>query len=299
MIQLSNEQLRIRLAPEMGVCILSFEVMLNGEWQPIMRPTPAGAASRDSSSYLLAPYSNRIRNRRFVFMGQAFELRPNWPDGQTMHGDVQTRPWQVVQHNATVLRCAIDSRNFSGANFPFQYMCETSFQLNANTLTIDLSLTNADSRLIPAGIGHHPYFTRFINGEDARIQFNVAKVYLAEDPIDPIPVAAAVPITQELNFSDSRPLGQQKIDHVFNGWDGNFEMCWSGLRLNIQASQIFSHLVVYAAPDNTLAVEPVSHATDGFNLMAQGVQGLGVKVLQPGETISGSVKIQVFTGADR
>jgi aldose 1-epimerase len=59
---------------------------------------------------------------------------------------------------------------------------------------------------------------------------------------------------------------------------------------------IFSHLVVFTAPDGSLAVEPVTHATDGFNLMARGVEGTGVKVLEPGEMVAGTVTLSVRQG---
>ena len=41
------------------------------------------------------------------------------------------------------------------------------------------------------------------------------------------------------------------------------------------------------------ALEPVSHANDGFNLLAAGVPDSGVRVLEPGETLAGTVRLAI------
>jgi aldose 1-epimerase len=41
------------------------------------------------------------------------------------------------------------------------------------------------------------------------------------------------------------------------------------------------------------AVEPVSHANDGFNLLARGVPGSGVQVLEPGAALGGTVRLEI------
>ncbi|MCV4607452.1 hypothetical protein OFB74_31605, partial [Escherichia coli] len=80
-------------------------------------------------------------------------------------------------------------------------------------------------------------------------------------------------VPAELDFSRSRALGGQKGNGVYGGWDGRAVLEWpgSGVRMRLEADPVFAHLVVFTAPDGTLAVEPVTNATDGFNLMAQGV----------------------------
>ena len=38
-------------------------------------------------------------------------------------------------------------------------------------------------------------------------------------------------------------------------------------------------------------IEPVTHVADAFNLAAAGVEGTGARVLQPGETLAGLVRL--------
>jgi aldose 1-epimerase len=64
----------------------------------------------------------------------------------------------------------------------------------------------------------------------------------------------------------------------------------------LEADPIFSHLVVFTAPDGSVALEPVTHATDGFNLMSQGWDSTGVRVLEPGEEISGRLRLRLLPG---
>lgn len=57
------------------------------------------------------------------------------------------------------------------------------------------------------------------------------------------------------------------------------------------ADNVYSHLVVFTAPDGSLALEPVSHATDAFNLAAQDVAGVDLRVLTPGQSLAGTARI--------
>jgi aldose 1-epimerase len=52
--------------------------------------------------------------------------------------------------------------------------------------------------------------------------------------------------------------------------------------------------VIYVPPgEDFFCVEPVSHANDGFNLMARGIEGTGVQVLEPGQTLAGNVTFRL------
>jgi aldose 1-epimerase len=54
------------------------------------------------------------------------------------------------------------------------------------------------------------------------------------------------------------------------------------------------HLVIYVPPgEDFFCVEPVSHVNDGFNLLERGVADTGVRVLAPGQTLAGAVRLRV------
>ena len=123
----------------------------------------------------------------------------------------------------------------------------------------------------------------------------VNRWYQASDPKDPIPDSAAGPIPTDKNFSQARAINDQFIDGVYNGFAGSVTLAWpgSGWQMKLEADPIFSHFVVFTAPDATLALEPVSNATDGFNLHARGIPNVGVRELEPGESMQGSITLRL------
>lgn len=294
---LQNKMLRLTVAPELGASIVGLELHQQGFWLPILRPTAAATLARrlspDTSSYLLAPYSNRIRDGRFRFAGKTYQLRPNWVDGrQTIHGEVHGRMWTARRFDENRLHCGFDYRHVQEVNFPFPFEVEVRYTLQQDGVEIFTSLHNVGFETMPAGLGHHPYFMRYLgNSGDARLSFRAERVYLTDASCIPTQPAQALP--PAFDFSQARPVGTTSLDHVFTGWSGVLNLEWprAGWRMQLTADPIFSHLVVFTAPDGSVALEPVTHATDGFNLMAQGWSDTGVRVLEPGQWMDGTVRM--------
>lgn len=289
---------RIQIAPDVGASVFALYARKGEEWHPVLRETPAEALEQRNpspfSSFTLAPFSNRIRDARFTFQGRVYQLRPTSSDGNTQHGDVRGRPWSVVHANEQRLECRIDSRDFPDFNYPFPFVMSVVYRLEGNDLHTELALTNTGDGAMPAGFGLHPYFNRFVLGSgEVQLGFEAAGIYETDDTF--IPTEGMKPIPDAFDFSTPRAAGNQSLNHLYGGWDGRASLEWpdSGLRLEMTCNAVFSHLVVFTAPDGSLAVEPVTHATDGFNLMAKGVEGTGVQVLEPGETMAGTVTLSV------
>jgi aldose 1-epimerase len=293
---LQNRLLRLTVAPELGASIVGLELHQAGFWLPILRPTSPAALvqkhSPDTSSYILAPYSNRIREGRFVFAGKTYQLRPNWPDGQTLHGEVHGQPWSALRINEHTLHCAFDASSLHDLNFPFPFRVEVAYRLQGDSLETSTTLVNVGTEPMPAGFGHHPYFMRHLgNSREALLCFGADRIYLTDASCLPTRPAEAIP--PEFDFSQPRPVGATTLDHVFAGWNGKLSLDWPGSdwRMELSADPIFSHLVVFTAPDGSVALEPVTHATDGFNLLSQGWENTGVRVLEPGEKLAGSLRL--------
>jgi aldose 1-epimerase len=82
------------------------------------------------------------------------------------------------------------------------------------------------------------------------------------------------------------------LDHGFAGWRNRAVIRWParGCCLEIAAERPLDLAVVYA-PEGAdyFCLEPVSNIDDGFNALALGLRGHGVKILEPSETLSASV----------
>jgi len=292
---------RLQVAPGVGASVFTLQARDGGNWHDVLRAAPAEALEQRNpspfSSFTLAPFSNRIRDARFTFQGHDYQLRPTSSDGNTQHGDVRGRPWTVVQTDEQRLECRIDTRDFSDFNYPFPFVLSVVYRLDGNDLHTELALTNTGDMAMPAGFGLHPYFSRFVVGSgEVQLSFKVSGLYETDDTF--IPNGGMKPIPDTLDFSTPRSAGEQSLNHLYGGWGGRATLDWpnSGLRVEMACDPVFSHLVVFTAPDGSLAVEPVTHATDGFNLIAKDVEGTGVRVLEPGETMAGTVTLSVRQG---
>lgn len=280
---------RLGVAPEVGASLAFLEGKLSRGPEPLLRTTPKPWPQQAGkyASFILAPYSNRIRHARFTFRGHTYQLRPTTPEGHTQHGVVRDLPFTLLE--GPELQASWNNRDFKEVNWPWPFALTVRFNLE-RSLEIHLRLVNLAQEPAPFGLGLHPYFVRFRQGEEPQLRFQAQGVYLTD--ASRIPRSGPVQLPPELDFSRGAFL-KSDLDHVFSGWSGFAELWWPhrGLRVFLEASSLFSHLVVYTAPDGSLALEPVSHATDGINLMARGIAGTGVRVLEPGQPLEGWVRI--------
>ena len=294
LVTIESEHWRVSIAPDAGASLTACEIQLAGRWVPLMRPTPPAAVAQGNSSqmasFLLAPWSNRIRDARFPFNGRLIQLRPNTPEGYAHHGDVRKRPWQAARAAERSALFLFDSRHFADINFPFPFTCSIEYRLDGPAFASVLTLTNTGTESMPAGLGFHPYFQRALTaGEDVQLQFSARGVYR-----DLVPSESAGPLGAGQDFSRGRTLGAQAFDHCFAGWDGRARLHWprSGVTVQVECDEPLGHLILYAPPAQPyFALEPVSHATNGFNLLPAGVPDTGVQILEPGQSIAASLHL--------
>jgi aldose 1-epimerase len=285
---IENNFWRLSLLPRLGASPTALQANLNGIWTDIMRPTAPelllGNSSGKFSSYTLAPWSNRIPNGRFTFAGQEHQLRINVPKEQTArHGDVQDRPWTVVQRGSSLV---CDFVSPPDINFPFPFAMRIKHLFDGKVYKLKMRLENTGEAPMPVGLGIHPYFVR--RGQNPTLQFAATGVYLTDS--SNVPQQAATAIPQWLEFATPRALESRQIDHVYNGWGGTADLAWQDCTLHIEASEIFGHFVVFTgAPDDTIALEPITHATNAFNLAKAGVEAIGHRILEPKERLSGEI----------
>lgn len=280
-VTLRCADLLCELKPELGGCI-------SGLWLagiPVLRSTPAHQlhSVRQSASYPLVPFSNRIGHATLQWQGTDHPLVKNWaPDPHTIHGVGWERPWSVLEATDTFALLAYEHK--AGAAWPFDFDTSQAFKLEANALEMSISITNQSAVSAPVGLGWHPYF---VKRADSRIHFD-AKGRWEMGP-DQLPTHRA----------DSTGLDGDcatlEVDHCFDGWSGVLHLHDGALHCRVVSS--LSRLVVYTTPQrDTIAIEPVSHVNNAMNRMAQtgaSAEELGVCILQPGQTFSCEMRIEV------
>ncbi|MEW6421847.1 MAG: aldose 1-epimerase [Deinococcota bacterium] len=286
--RIANEHLTLEVLPEVGASILNLRA---ASGRPVLRRVNLAhvQTSSECASFTLLPYSNRIRDARFTFQGREVQLRPTTKDGLAQHGDVRNRPWQVTRVTEQHLRCDFDSRAFSDMNWPWAFTSRVEYLLHGPHLDTSVILTNVDTAEMPAGMGLHPYFTRLQDGVDPRLSFGAPLTYDTDER--QLPVGGARPVRPGEDYRTPSQIGNRQLDQVYTAWDGLARLDWGARALTLTADPVYSHLVVFTAPDGSLALEPVTHATDAFNLAARGISGTDMRTLLPGQSLAGTVRI--------
>jgi aldose 1-epimerase len=294
MIDLAAGKFRLTLVPETGGAIASLE----HAGFPILRPVAdlrlGAQRGRAVAAYPLIPYANRIADGRFTWAGATHQLDLNFGNHpHTIHGNAWMRPWAVESwgtDNAT-LSLAHDPPADPVTEWPFRYRARLIFILSAHALDIDISLQNTDSIAWPAGIGLHPYIAR---RPATTLQFDADTVW--QNGPNGLPTER-IAVVAPWNFTQAKPLAKTLIDECYAGWGGAAQVAWPdpGLSLHLQAGLPFDHLQLYTPPGRDfLGLEPVSNMPDAINRL-NAISDGGLRILTPGETLSGSIRIAVNT----
>lgn len=247
------------------------------------RAATASASVLDMSLFPLAPYANRIRRGRFHFAGRDVRLELNHGDHpHALHGHAWQRAWQVVETDAhrALLRFA-----YAPGDWPWAYLCEQRIELDEAGALFTLTLCNMSDAPMPASFGFHPYFPR---RRATRLTAKVAGMWAIDDTI--LPTHPAAPI---IDLVGGAALGEAPfVDHCFTGWDGKATMRSGEAAIVMTASDVFGFLHVYVPPEEDyFCAEPVSAMPDAVN--RQDVEGAGLRILAPGEAMSGWMRIAV------
>lgn len=292
-VDLAAGSLRVTVTPDRGGSLLAFGVRRDGGWLELM---PDGrAAGARPSSWLMLPYSNRIRDGRFTFRGESHQLRS--AKNHAIHGDVRNRPWRVTEQEPARIVLTFESARFPDFDWPWPIRARAEIAIEGDTLVQRLVLENLGETPMPAGFGWHPYFRRFLSreGEPVELAFSASGRYPDAEP-DGLPDGPAVPLPPELDFSTRRPLRPDGLDACFAGFGGTAELAWpeSRVRLLFACTPNVTHLVCFAPADRpVIAVEPAANASDGVNLLAAGHEGTGVVELAPGESLDAGFTLRV------
>jgi aldose 1-epimerase len=302
-ITIENDRLRLSVDHERGGNVLGLWLRRGQELVPIIGRGIAGEDPRAKPpSFLMAPWTNRIRDGVMHFGGKAHQLRITTSDDTkcAIHGDVRSRPWDVLDRSPVSARLGFDSRRHEGVNFPFAFACEVRYELSDSAMRMDMSVRNVGTEPMPAGVGIHPYFPRNPTGLDERVRVQVACAgrYPCERCM------ATGPMTRDElteHFATMRELPEREVNDVFGGFGGRARIEWpvSKVRVEMSASAELGHMVIFAprkkdgSAEPFFAIEPLSMVNDGINLLAKGWRDTGVRVLGPGEKLAAWCEMKV------
>jgi aldose 1-epimerase len=296
---LSNEFWQAGILPATGASIAFGRVRHRDGWVDVLRPTAEqdyGNSSK-ASSFIMLPWCNRIRGGLLRFEGAEYPLETAPDDGTARHGDVRKRAWTITAQTETAIAMTLRSGDFQTINWPFRFSAQAEFRLDGRDFVWRLSLTNEDSRRMPGGFGHHPYFVRPPGENAPLVEIPCAAMF---ELVDFMAVDAPVTVPPRLDFRVARGLEGDGYNDLLTQRDGDkpARLVYPGwnIALEMHADPVFRHMLLYTPPgERSVAVEPMTNASDGFNLHARGIPDSGVFVLAPGQEISGEVRLRLTT----
>jgi aldose 1-epimerase len=254
--------------------------MPDGDYEPTQWPK--------AGIYPLVPWSGRIRDARFAFAGTQIAVEPQPGSPHALHGFAHRIAWRVADLGAdrATMELTHDPAVAPSHGWPWAFRATQRLALDPAGLAIEIALTNDSDRPMPAGLGVHPFL---VAGPADRVRFRADALWRSD--------ADGCAVACERRAGDAAlrdgtlaPAGETI---QFAGCDGHAELRRAdGVRVVIESTPDFPCLVLHAPPGTPYAcIEPVSHVADAFNLHAAGVAGGGMRILGPGETLAGRVRI--------
>jgi aldose 1-epimerase len=237
-------------------------------------PTDPGVHARDPffwGAFVMAPWCNRIAAGSVRVGSRRISLRPNFPDGSAIHGEVYAVRWERRSDGSI--------HALGGGNaWPWPYDVGFRMQVRSRVLRVDLSLTNLSDDPMPAGLGLHPWFRRPVA---VAIRGNMVLPSNTSGRSRPEPVRGRF---------DLRSSGEMSSDLDATWTDlaePPVELRWAnvGIRATMR-TRPRAPFVVAASPGqlDAIAVEPETHAPHGLERLLAGEPG-GLTWLDPGQSL--------------
>lgn len=286
LIELKNEQLTCAIRADLGGSILS----LLSHGRSVLRAVDLQriTSARQSGSFALVPFSNRIGHATLQWMGTDHPLiKNNADEPHAIHGVGWQRAWNVLEQTSDFTLLCYEHKADTG--WPFDFDASQAIQLKGNELHQTLSITNQDHRATPVGLGWHPYFVKRAN---TRVEFSATSRWeMGEDKL---------PTHSNPSDGLNQSCTDLTIDHCFEGWSGAVKI--TDELFKIYVSSNLKRLVCYTHPGiDSIAVEPVSHVNNAINMIASNAGShtdFGVTVLKPGESMSAHMSIVIEKSPD-
>jgi aldose 1-epimerase len=285
---LSAGSLELVLAPACGGSIASLDrIQENGERTGVLRRCEGVPQSvLDAASFPLVPYCNRIRGGAFRFRSRNVTLAENMPpDPSPLHGQGWLSRWEMLRSNSSEAELGFEHRP---GEWPWAYEALQHFSLDPGGLTLVLSCRNLAGEPMPCGLGQHPYFPCT---PETLLDTGVDSAWTIGEQVLPV---EQVPALGRYDLRERRVCGQD-LDNGFGGWNGKARIEDPGLPFAIGMSSPEARFFqLYSPAEGGLFVaEPVSHANAALNAPEEEWPELGMKVLEPGEAMRLTMRIDV------
>jgi aldose 1-epimerase len=275
---------------------------------------------------LLLPYPNRIRGKlsadrktiATIIADRQVSLPANWSsqnlgaEAHAMHGLILSSQFEDVLDANDSVKSTVSGILHAG-NFHGRWFSQTDVRVEMTltnySLDITVSARNVGKEPLPMAIAAHPYFALPSgNRQQARLHIPAGMRALVNNYDDVFPTGKLVNV-KGTPYDFTAPAGallkNLYLDDCFTCLKRNAQgaavieitdqAAKYGLRILSLSPQINS-IQVYAPPDkNFIAIEPQFNLADPFNAKIWGKRDTGMILLQPGQSVSWHIRLELFT----
>lgn len=276
-------------------------------------------------SAVLVPWANRIRGKlspdgktiEATVAGKTLTLPAGWSgknpgaEKHAIHGLILKSKFENIQQQNgpadSSVSGTLHAGNFGG-HWPSQTDVNVQTVLKNDALEMTITTKNVGQEPLPMGIAFHPYFN-FPSGDrkQARLRLPGDTRALVNNYDDVFPTGKLVPVKgtdYDFTAPGGKALGTLFMDDNFTALkrDANGNAVAEiidpaanyGLRI-VSLSPEVKAFQVYAPVDkNFVAVEPQFNLNDPYN-KSWGKNDNGMVLLQPGQSVSWKVRLELFT----
>lgn len=226
------------------------------------------------ASAVLFPFANRIADGSYVFDHKTYQLEINQKEeNNALHGLVYSKTFEIIDQKTTPEKAEVLLRykelmHFIG--FPFTYMIDLTYILTKDSLDLNVTVKNTDTKTFPFTIGWHPYFISQ-NLSKSAVHFKSHQKCVFDE--------RNITHGMDENIIDEPFLIEYKsLDDCFLLDSDEIGFETPLFSFSLKSSEKDSFLQLYTPPHpNAIAIEPTTGISDSFN------NGVGLKTLKPSE----------------
>lgn len=244
---------------------------------------------------LLFPFNDRIPDGKYTFAGKEYQLPINSEEDQSaIHGLVYDQPFTLVDESLNKESCSvtlqfkIKADQFRG--YPFEIQFQVKYILSEHQLKLEFRIENIGYQVAPIALGWHPYFQ--FNESLQKVALKSRSEHFVEVGANLLPTLNVLNCENtKYDFQESKEIGMEDYDIALTApVDGVSTIMNRDISILLtQDISFFKYLQLFTPEDRTsVAVEPISAATNAFN-----VHELGMRTIAPGDSIRTDVSVGI------
>lgn len=287
MFSLSNSFLRVEIAAK-GAELCS--VKSNGGVEYLWQASEAVWARH---APVLFPIVGKLKNNTYYFENTSYEL--------PQHGFARDMMFDAVQTSETEIVFTLTSTAQTQQNYPFQFLFKISYRLNNNSIVVNYTVKNADTKALYYSVGAHPGFNcpllpnekfsdYYLQFERSEFEITLLQEGLLSQSKKPLVVQKGVlPLNHTLFDNDALIFEGNQINAV--------ELCSTSNKHKVRIEcKNWPYFGIWSkkGSSNFVCLEPWYGIADSFGTDQQFIGKKGIQCLQLGQIAEHSFEMSFF-----